>query len=113
MYPTIASNAGLLLRLRGATAVSAADLAKKGQIAKTAKDFEAQFMSAMLKPLFDTLPTDGPFGGGEAEGIWRSFLTDAIGSQIAKSGGIGIADSVQREMLKLQGLSSEGNAHGA
>ena len=30
---------------------------------------------------------------------------DAFGKQITKSGGIGVAASVQREMLKMQGLS--------
>ncbi len=111
MDATIAAPTSLYLSKP--TAGSAAELAKRGQIAKTAQDFEASFIAAMLKPMFDSLPTDGPFGGGQAEGMWRSFLTDAIGKQIAKSGGVGVADSVQREMLKLQGLSSEGNVHGA
>jgi Rod binding domain-containing protein len=36
--------------------------------------------------------------------MFRSFLTDAIAKQMSKSGGIGIAAQVQREMLKMQGL---------
>jgi Rod binding domain-containing protein len=32
-------------------------------------------------------------------------MTEAMGKQIAKSGGLGIADTVAREMLKLQGLN--------
>ena len=30
---------------------------------------------------------------------------DAIGKKVSQSGGIGVAASVQREMLKLQGLT--------
>jgi Rod binding domain-containing protein len=30
---------------------------------------------------------------------------DAFAQQITKSGGIGVASSVQREMLKMQGMS--------
>ena len=37
--------------------------------------------------------------------MFRSFLTDALAKQTVKAGGIGLADTVQREMLKLQGLS--------
>ena len=33
------------------------------------------------------------------------MMTEAMGKEMAKTGGIGIADTVQREILKLQGLS--------
>jgi Rod binding domain-containing protein len=36
--------------------------------------------------------------------MFKSFMTDAMGQQMTRAGGIGIADTVQREMLKLQGL---------
>ena len=91
----------------------AAMAARKGRIAESAKEFESSFLSMMLKPMFEGLSTEAPFGGGSAEGMWRSFLTDALAKQTTKAGGIGIADTVQREMLKLQGLSTEGNVHGA
>ena len=68
----------------------------------TAENFEAVFLSQMLGPMFDTLPTDGIMGGGQAEGIYRDMMVDEVGKSIAKSGGIGIADSIYREILKLQ-----------
>ena len=36
---------------------------------------------------------------------WKSFMNEAMAKQVVKSGGIGIADDVAKEMLKLQGLS--------
>jgi hypothetical protein len=36
--------------------------------------------------------------------MFQSVLMDSFGKQIAKSGGVGIAAAVQREMLKMQGL---------
>jgi len=59
----------------------------------------------MLQPMFAGLSTDAPFGGGDGEAMFKSFLTEAIAKQAAKQGGLGIADTVRREMLKLQGLS--------
>ncbi|WP_068874149.1 MULTISPECIES: rod-binding protein [unclassified Phenylobacterium] len=66
--------------------------------------FEAQFLSTMFQHMFQGLETDGPFGGGAGEEMFRSLMTEAMGKQVAKSGGIGLADTVQREILKLQGL---------
>ena len=33
---------------------------------------------------------------------WRSFLLDAMAKQTVKAGGIGLADTVMSEMLKMQ-----------
>ena len=69
---------------------------------ETAEAFEASFLSQMLKPMFEGLQTDGMFGGGEAEGQWRSFMIDAMAKQTVKAGGIGLADQVVAQMLKMQ-----------
>ena len=72
---------------------------------KAAEEFEAVFISEMLKPMFESLPTEGPFGGGPSEGIWRSLLVTEMGKEISRRGGFGIADNVQAEMLRLQETS--------
>lgn len=69
---------------------------------ETAEAFEASFLSQMLKPMFEGLSTDGPFGGGEAESTWRGFMIEAMAKQTARSGGIGLADQVVAQMLKMQ-----------
>jgi peptidoglycan hydrolase FlgJ len=86
-------------------AASAAELAKRGKIKATAEDFEASFLSIMLQQMFQGVQVDTPFGGGPGEEMFRSFMTDAMAKQMAKSGGVGVADSVAREMLKMQGLT--------
>jgi Rod binding domain-containing protein len=84
---------------------SAAELAKRGQIAKTAQDFEASFLSVMLQSMFQGVKQQEPFGGGQGEEMFKSFLSEAMAKQMAKAGGVGLAQSVQAEMLKMQGLS--------
>jgi Rod binding domain-containing protein len=71
-------------------------------VRRVAEDFEAAFLARMLQPMFEGLSTDGPFGGGNAEATWRGFLVDAMARQVSQSGGIGLADHVQRELLSLQ-----------
>jgi Rod binding domain-containing protein len=56
----------------------------------------------MLKPMFEGLSTEAPFGGGEAEGTWRGFLVDAMAKQTVRAGGIGLADQVVAQMLNMQ-----------
>lgn len=82
-------------------AVAAPTLADP-RLRRTAEEFEAAFLSQMLKPMFEGLSTEGPFGGGEAEATWRSFMLDAMARQTVKAGGVGLADTVVAEMLKLQ-----------
>ncbi|UTW54186.1 rod-binding protein [Kordiimonas sp. SCSIO 12610] len=67
-----------------------------------AEQFEAVFISQFLSPIFETLPTDGPFGGGHAESVYRGFMVEELGKSIAKNGGFGIADTVYKEILRLQ-----------
>lgn len=72
------------------------------RIKETAQDFEAVFLSQMLAPMFEGLETEGYFGGGQAEGMYRSLLVDEIGKSVAQRGGIGIAETVANEMIKMQ-----------
>ena len=76
--------------------------ASVAQLRKVSEDFEAVFVSQMLQPMFANLGAEKPFGGGSSEGMWRSMQVEEYGKTIVKSGGIGVADSVFREMLKMQ-----------
>jgi len=106
MTGAVALPTDVLLAQKAGTAASTADLAaRKRQVKETAQAFEASFLSAMLQPMFASLSTEAPFGGGRGEEMFRSFLTEAVAKQVARAGGVGIADTVQREMLKLQGLT--------
>lgn len=72
-----------------------------------AEDFEAFFVSMFLDSMFSGIKTDSLFGGGHAEGVYRSLLNQEYGKTIVKSGGIGLADNVQREILMLQEAINE------
>ncbi|MCL2473788.1 MAG: rod-binding protein [Alphaproteobacteria bacterium] len=72
------------------------------KIERTAKDFEAMFATEMMRPIFDTVPVNSLFGGGNAENIARSFLLQEYGKSIASTGSLGIAPMVKEAMLRLQ-----------
>jgi Rod binding domain-containing protein len=67
-----------------------------------AVDFEAMFLSTMFSHMFTSIDGEGPFGGGGAGGVWRSFLSDEYAKSFAKAGGVGLADSVYRSLIAQQ-----------
>jgi flagellar protein FlgJ len=68
------------------------------------QEFESVFLSTVLAQMFSTLEEgSGPLGAEGAGGeTWRSFLTDQYASEISKTGGVGIADQVMREIISMQ-----------
>jgi Rod binding domain-containing protein len=72
------------------------------RINEVAKDFEAMFMTEMLKPMFAELKVDARFGGGKGEEIFRGFMLQEYGKLIAERGEIGIADAVKGELIRMQ-----------
>lgn len=69
---------------------------------RAAEEFESFFVARMLEHMFDGVSTEPPFGGGNGEKIWRSFLIEEYGGLIARTGGLGIADAVERQLLRVQ-----------
>jgi Rod binding domain-containing protein len=72
-------------------------------IEDAAQDFEAVFLSEMMKPMFETVEVDSMFGGGKGEEIFRSFMLQEYGKMMSASGSIGISDRVKAELIRLQG----------
>jgi len=69
---------------------------------KTAAEFESFFLSQFIETMNAGIATDGPFGGGHGEKVFRSMQSQEYAKSITRVGGIGIAEAVYREILKLQ-----------
>jgi flagellar protein FlgJ len=72
------------------------------QTKASAQQFEGVFLSEMMSHMFQDVKTDPEFGGGQGEDMFKSLLTNEYGKQMAANGGIGIADQLQKEMIKIQ-----------
>lgn len=77
------------------------DIAHK-KAADAAENFEAFFITRMMESMFEGVSTDGLFGGGQAEKIYRSLLLDEYGKEMAKTGNIGVKDYVMQAILQMQ-----------
>lgn len=76
---------------------------QRAKTAAAAQQFEAMAIGQLLQPMFETVSTSkGLFGGGEGEDAWKPMLVDALAKQIAAAGGLGLAQPVMQQMLRLQ-----------
>ena len=73
------------------------------KIEHAAQEFEAVFISEMLKPMFSEINEPDPlFGGGSGERVFNGMMVQEYGKIMADQGGIGIAESVKAELIKIQ-----------
>jgi flagellar protein FlgJ len=98
-----ARNADALLSLSSQPAAAArAKMNVPAKASAAAQDFEAVFLQSMFSQMFTGVDGDGPFGGSQGVGVWRSFLTQEYAKSFAQKGGIGIADHVYRSLMAQQ-----------
>jgi len=77
------------------------------KIDKVSQDFEAVFIAQMMSEMFSSEELNDFFGGGTAGDIYKSLMMNEYGKTIAKAGGIGIADQIKKELLKLQEIQGQ------
>jgi flagellar protein FlgJ len=77
--------------------------AAKKKIKNAAEQFESVFLTNMFEEMFAGIQEqEGPLGAGEAQSAWRSMLVEEYANTVARNGGIGVAEHVQRELIALQ-----------
>ncbi len=75
------------------------------KVRKAAEDFAAVALTELLSPMFDTVDTaGGEFGGGAGEQAFKPMMISEVAKQISRSGGLGLAEPVYQQMLRLQEL---------
>lgn len=74
----------------------------EAKIDAAAKDFEAMFVTEMMKPMFEQIKPDPTFGGGKGEEIFQGMMLQEYGKMMAETGQLGIADAVKQEMIRMQ-----------
>lgn len=88
------------------------DAWKTEKIHEAAEDFESQFLSLMIENMFTGINSDGMFGAGHTETVYRGFMADEYAKSITEQGGIGLADAVRQQLLGLQEAQDTGSVGG-
>lgn len=71
----------------------------EAQLREKAQEFEASFLSEMLKHAGMGKPRDS-FGGGIGEEQFASFLCDEYARIMARAGGVGLAETIFNSLQK-------------
>ncbi len=69
------------------------------QLVETARDFESVFIAQMLHGMTGAQGGDGLLGNSSPLG---GMMADEYAKLISRSGGIGVADAVLRELMRVQ-----------
>jgi flagellar protein FlgJ len=72
-----------------------------GRLRETAQEFEALFLAQMLATVNQGLG-QGLTGEGSDADIYQDMFNQEVARLISRTGGIGVADAILREMLKMQ-----------
>jgi len=93
----------------GASSSTAGQLsspAQMGHLRAQAQELEGVFLNTLMKEMFSSLHTDSAsMGGGFGEDTWRGMQAEQMADAVAKAGGIGLADAIMGDLLKLQEAS--------
>jgi peptidoglycan hydrolase FlgJ len=77
------------------------------RLRKQAVELEGVFLNTLMKEMFSSIKTDeGSFGGGFAEETWRGMQAEQFAGALAETGGIGLADQLMGDLLRLQEASN-------
>ena len=88
--------------LPGTRGVSNADHARQ-----VAEEFESIFLAQLIEQMMGESTQSEMFGGGPGESAFRGMLNEEYAKVMARAGGIGLADDLAREIMRMQELRSE------
>lgn len=116
MSPITPDTSAALMQASAGQATQAAKSVKSSidvkKAEEAAQEFEAVFIAEMMKPMFEGISTEAPFGGGKGEEVFRSLLLQEYGKVISQTGGLGIAETVKDQMIQLQAQADNGAEFG-
>ena len=80
--------------------------AQLGHLKAQAQELEGIFLNTLMKQMFSSLHTESSaMGGGFAEDTWRDMQAEQMADAVSRAGGVGLADAILGDMLKLQEAS--------
>jgi peptidoglycan hydrolase FlgJ len=86
---------------------SAMSDADKQKLRGACQDFEAVFLNMMLQSMRATVPKSDFFGRNSGEEIFKGMLDEETTKNMAKAGGVGLADVLYKQLAQDQALKMQ------
>ncbi len=68
------------------------------KVREACQGFETMFLSMMYRQMRATVPDNTLFGNSNSQKIWQSMLDDSMMEEVSKSGGVGLADMIYKQL---------------
>jgi flagellar protein FlgJ len=72
------------------------------KLKKACTDFDALFMTQMLKSMRQTIPQTGFLGKGPGNDIYQGLMDQELSRKLSQSKGLGLGKVIYRQMLKRE-----------
>ena len=87
----------------GATAGQPRAAEEDAKLRAACRDLEAVFLNLLMTQMRKTVPKSSLVGGGNQEEIFRSMLDSETTKNMARAGGMGLADMLYRQLSPTVG----------
>lgn len=87
---------------------SKSDAAERERLRKACQDFESIFLAYLLKAMRATVPRGGVFGDSRAEEYFTSLLDERLAEEMARRGGVGLAEILYRDLQSSRSVRGAG-----
>jgi peptidoglycan hydrolase FlgJ len=84
--------------IRAAKKAAKPDSPKQQQLMKQCREFEAVMLGQVLKQMRASVQSADPLNQGHANETFRGMLDDETSKSMAKNGGIGLAETIYRQL---------------
>lgn len=81
----------------------------KKRLKEVCQDFESVFLNLMLQSMRATVPKSDLFGRSRGREIFESLLDQETSKNMAKAGGIGLADLVYKQLSNVVAMDKTKN----
>ena len=75
-------------------------------IRQTSEQFEAYFIQQMMKTMRDSIEKSDLVEGGNVD-MYQDMMDKEVSLQMVKRGGMGLADMMERQMVRAQEMSTQ------
>ena len=72
----------------------------KGQVLRSAREFEGMLLESILGPLQKSFSMAGEGGSAVGNDAYQSLGTQALARALAQRGGFGVAEKIERSLCK-------------
>lgn len=77
--------------------------------AKVSEEFETMFLGRFVDEMMKTVP-DTVFGGTQQAEMWRSFLSDAVATQLMEAGSLSLEADITKAVAAYGAAKTGGGA---